>query len=72
MAKKRSTEEIQGDINGYKILLGNTDYQAIKHSEGELTDEEYAEMKQRRQSWRDAINELEEELAEADSDTGAE
>ena len=28
--KKRSTEEIQGEINAYKQLLSNTDYQAIR------------------------------------------
>lgn len=65
--KKRSTEEIQGEINAYKQLLSNTDYQAIKHSEGEISDEDYAEMKELRAGYRETINELEEELAKAES-----
>lgn len=45
-----------------KKQLADTDYQAIKHSEGLITEEEYAEMKAHRQAWRDEINELEEQL----------
>lgn len=67
MAKKRSTEEIQGKINAYKQLLANTDYQAIKHSEGEISDADYEEMKELRRSYRERINELEEELDAADA-----
>lgn len=66
MGKKRSTEEIQGEINAYKQLLSNTDYQAIKHSEGEISDADYEEMKELRKSYREHINELDEELAAAD------
>lgn len=67
MAKKRSTEEIQGEINAYKQLLANTDYQAIKHSEGEISDADYEEMKELRRSYRERINELEEELDAANA-----
>ena len=68
MAKKtaRPSQEIQGEINAYKQLLSNTDYQAIKHSEGEISDADYEEMKELRKSYRERINELEEELATAD------
>ena len=45
-----------------KEKLKDTDYKAIKYSEGWLTDEEYAETKAERQSIRDDINRLEEEL----------
>ena len=52
-------DEKQGEINAMKILLRDTDYIAIKHSEGLISDEEYAETKAKRQAWRDRINELE-------------
>lgn len=45
-----------------KENLFNTDYQAIKYAEGELTAEEYAPMKAQRKAWRDEINELEKQL----------
>ena len=56
--------ELQGEINALKQLLSNTDYQAIKHSEGEMTDKEYASIREKRQKWREKINELEKQLAE--------
>ena len=52
-------DEKQGEINAMKILLRDTDYIAIKHSEGLISDEEYAETKAKRQAWRDRINEFE-------------
>lgn len=42
-----------------KRYLAETDYQAIKYSEGAISEEEYADMKAQRQAWRDEINELE-------------
>lgn len=54
--------EIQGEINALKQLLTNSDYQAIKHSEGEMTDKEYAPILAKRKAWRDRINELEKQL----------
>ncbi len=39
--------------------LTDTDYQAIKHSEGALSADEYEPVKLQRQAWRDEINELE-------------
>ena len=44
-----------------KIKLADTDYQAIKYAEGELTEEEYAPIKEQRKTWRAEINRLEEE-----------
>jgi len=44
-----------------KKLLLSTDYIALKHADGELTDEEYAETKAKRHAWRLEINELEAE-----------
>lgn len=56
--------EFQGEINALKQLLANTDYQAIKHSEGEMSEEEFAPIRKQRQVWRIRINELEELLKE--------
>ena len=49
-------------IIALKQKLQQTDYKAIKYSEGWLTDEEYAETKAERQRIRDEINRLEQEL----------
>lgn len=51
-------------ILSLKMQLQQTDYKAIKYSEGWLTEEEYAETKAERQRIRDEINRLEEELNE--------
>lgn len=53
------TEELI-EIENLKQKLFATDYQAIKYAEGHLSDEEYASIREQRQSWRDRINELEE------------
>lgn len=55
-------QTINKEISELKKKLFNTDYKAIKYSEGWLTDEEYAEVKTQRQVWRDEINRLEEKL----------
>ena len=52
----------QNRIAELKSLLAQTDYQAIKYAEGQLSASEYAEMKKQRQMWRDEINELETEV----------
>lgn len=52
-------------IRALKACLRETDYRALKFAEGELTAEEYAETKANRKAWRDEINKLEVELAEA-------
>ena len=65
-----TVEEIKADeaaainkqIRELKKQLADTDYKAIKYSEGWLTDEEYAEVKAQRQEWRTEINKLEEKL----------
>ena len=46
-------------IDDYKQKLFDTDYQAIKFAEGELSAEEYEETKQQRRKWREEINKLE-------------
>ena len=45
-----------------KQNLSHTDYHALKFSDGALTEEEYAPIRAERQSWRDEINRLEEEI----------
>lgn len=51
-------------ILNLKKQLQETDYKAIKYAEGWLTEEEYAEIKAKRQRIRDEINILEQELNE--------
>lgn len=52
----------QRQIDGYKRKLAESDYKALKYFEGYLSEDEYAPIKNERQSWRDKINELEEKL----------
>ena len=54
----------QNRINELKQLLKETDYRAIKYAEGCYTEEEYKPYKELRQSYRDEINELEQEIGE--------
>ena len=64
MGKKKQMNdgEIISRIEELTILLGATDYKALKHSEGLISEEDYAETKELRQSYREEINELEELL----------
>ena len=56
-------EYLMSQIRGYQLLLNESDYKAIKHSEGLIPEDEYAETKAMRQEYRNKINELEEEIA---------
>ena len=59
------TEEqkiVNTKIAELKIKLIETDYQAIKYAEGQLSEEEYAPIKTQRQAWRDEINLLESKI----------
>lgn len=49
-------------IEYLKQQLNDTDYKIIKHVEGQLDEQEYLEVKNQRQLWRDEINILEEEI----------
>lgn len=49
-------------IKVLKAQLAETDYKAIKYSEGIIPPEEYESIKQQRQAWRDEINILEVDL----------
>lgn len=64
---ERTREVIESEINGYKILLEQTDYKALKHADGVLPDEEWEPVKAQREELRAKINACESELAEATS-----
>lgn len=49
-------------ISELKKLLKDTDYQAIKFAEGEITAEKFEPIKAQRKVWRAEINLLEEQL----------
>ena len=57
-------QAINEEINGNKQLLSQTDYQCLKFSEGEMSEEEYAPTRAFRAQLRDDINRLEAELRE--------
>ena len=52
------TNELK-EIEELKQKLIDSDYKAIKHSEGLISEEDYEPIKEQRQAWRDRINELE-------------
>ena len=47
------------EITQLKKQLSDTDYKAIKYAEGQISEEEYSEIKSERQGYRDRINYLE-------------
>lgn len=61
---KKELTKMQNEnrIAELKQLLRESDYRAIKYAEGCYTEEEYKPYKELRQSYRDEINELEQEL----------
>lgn len=66
MGKKISDKPkylIESEIAVKKQKLTATDYQAIKFAEGSLSADEYAGIKEQRETWRREINALEAELA---------
>lgn len=54
---------IEGDINALKQLLANSDYKALKYSEGLISESDYLETRMFRENLRAKINQLEVELA---------
>ena len=60
--EQREQRRIRQQIAHLKSELAKTDYQAIKHSEGWISDEDYAEIKASRQELRNQINVLEAQL----------
>lgn len=62
--KADSIASINQQIRELQGKLAATDYQALKYSEGWITEKDYMEIKANRQSWRDAINQLQAQLKE--------
>lgn len=60
--------EICWEISVLKNKLKATDYKAIKHSEGLISDDDYEEIKTQREEWREAINNYEEMIANEEYD----
>ena len=50
--------EINKRINYLKNKLSSTDYKAIKYAEGIISEEDYAIIKEERQSYRNEIEQL--------------
>ena len=65
IAELQPTVEQQIEI--LKQNLKDTDYKAIKYAEGAISEEDYADTKALRQSWRDEINRLESEVQADDN-----
>ena len=61
-AKEKALDEKQTRIAVLKSKLNSTDYVAAKIAEGAATREEYADVLNDRQAWRDEINALEQEV----------
>lgn len=55
-------QKYERQLNEYKQLLSDTDYEAIKYAEGYFTEEEYAKTKQLRESYREKVREAEDYL----------
>ena len=58
-------QELCWEISQCKENLKATDYKAIKHSEGLISDEDYLPIKTQREEWRSLINQYEALLPEA-------
>ena len=56
MTRNEKIKEQSEQIMQLRGQLHNTDYKAIKYAEGELTEEEYAPIREQRKAWRNEIN----------------
>lgn len=62
----RTRDQIEAEIRSLQQLLTATDYKALKHADGVISDEEYEETRQLRIDYRRQINDLEAELEAAE------
>ena len=62
--KADTVASINQQIRELQGKLAATDYQALKYSEGWITEKDYTEIKANRQSWRGTINQLQAQLKE--------
>ena len=58
-------QELNLEISNLKNQLKASDYKAIKHSEGLISDDDYLTTKAERQAIRNRINDLQAQLPEA-------
>ena len=58
-------QELMWEISQLKKNLKDTDYKAIKFSEGIIPESEYAPIRTQREEWRSLINQYEAQLPEA-------
>lgn len=56
---------IRNRIAELKDLLASSDYKLFKYQDGDMTEEEYAPIRQQRHAWRVEINQLEAEIENA-------
>lgn len=61
-----ATRKLLSEIEARKQLLANSDYLALKHADGILSDEEYADTCAQRKQWREEIDEIEAQLPTAE------
>lgn len=61
-ARREDCFQKEKRIAELKRELSRSDYKAIKYAEGEISVEDYAEIKLQRNKWRGEINALEEAL----------
>ena len=64
MSKYELIKSYHSEINICKMKLRRSDYKAIKFAEGELTSDEYADIRIERRALRAKINELEAKIEE--------
>ena len=57
----RTREEMEAEFRGLQQLLAATDYKALKHADGALTDEEYEPTRPQRAEYPQQINDLQAE-----------
>lgn len=67
---KGNHDQTEVDINRKKIadlkeLLDSSDYKLCKYLDGDMTEEDYAPIRQQRHAWRVEINRLEAEIENA-------
>lgn len=65
MTKYEQFKDYHRQIAEFKRKLRESDYKAIKYAEGEISEEEYAPIREERRAWRNRINDLEYLIAEA-------
>ena len=58
-ALQNTFNNVEAEIELIKQELSETDYKCLKYVDGALSEEEYATVREYRQSLRDKINELE-------------